>query len=128
MQMFSQTRLFLVFFLIFFLTKFYSISAKSSEIDISTIYQNIRCLVCQGQSIDESNSDFAQNLKTLIQKKVDNGLSEEEIYYFLKHKYGEWILLKPTFNYKTFFLWIFPYLIFTVGGIFVFLLVKKSRT
>ena len=101
---------------------------ESKEINFTKIYQNIRCLVCQGQSIAESNSDFAQNLKSVIQNKAKNGLSEDEIYDFLKSKYGEWILLKPTFSYKSFVLWILPYLIFIGGGFCLFLIIKKRKS
>ena len=106
----------------------FNVISKTDKVDLLKIYQNIRCLVCQGQSIEESNSDFAQNLKAVIQNKAKNGLSENEIYDFLKSKYGEWILLKPVFNYKNFFLWIFPYIIFVIGGISLFFIIKKSKS
>ena len=110
---------------IFYLNISYVIS---NEKDLIKIYQNIRCLVCQGQSIDESNSEFARDLKLVIKNKIKNGASEKEVYDFLEEKYGEWILLKPNFNYNSLILWFFPYLIFIVGGISLFLLIRKRRS
>ena len=124
----SKIGLFIIFFITIFFLNTFNVISKTDKVDLLKIYQNIRCLVCQGQSIEESNSDFAQNLKAVIQNKAKNGLSENEIYDFLKSKYGEWILLKPVFNYKNFFLWIFPYIIFVIGGISLFFIIKKSKS
>ena len=87
--------------------------------DIKTenkIAKNLRCLICQGQSVYDSDSEFAISLKLLIKNKIQEGMSEEEIYSFLKTKYGEWILYDPVFNRNTYFLWLLPLLIFLVGG------------
>jgi len=121
----KKTSIFIIFVIFFLHSGNY---VQSKEVNLLKIYQNIRCLVCQGQSIAESNSDFAQNLKSVIQNKVENGLTEDEIYVFLKSKYGEWILLKPPLNYKSITLWILPYLIFVVGGICLFLIIKKRKS
>ena len=80
------------------------------------ISKNIRCLICQGQSVYDSHSDFALSMKLVINKKLDEGLSENEIYDFLINKYGEWISYDPKFNKKTFILWILPILLFVIGG------------
>tara|TARA_A100001015_G_scaffold115285_1_gene127997 strand:- start:318 stop:689 length:372 start_codon:yes stop_codon:yes gene_type:complete len=87
--------------------------------DIKTenkIAKNLRCLICQGQSVYDSDSEFAISLKLLIKNKIQEGMSEEEIYSFLKTKYGEWILYDPVFNRNTYFLWLLPLLIFLAGG------------
>ena len=92
------------------------------------ISKNIRCIVCQGQSIDESNSDFAINIKNLISVKLEDGLNEEEIYEFLKSRYGEWIIYKPELNVDNFILWILPYVLFITGGFYIFVkLIKKKK-
>ena len=65
------------------------------------IAQNIKCLVCQNQSIDESNSELAKDLKKLIEEKLNDGLDEDEIYTFLRERYGDYILLKPPLNNNT---------------------------
>ena len=87
--------------------------------DIKTenkIAKNLRCLICQGQSVYDSDSEFAISLKLLIKNKIQEGMSEEQIYGFLKTKYGEWILYDPVFNRNTYFLWLLPLLIFLAGG------------
>ena len=95
--------------------------------DPSSIFKNLRCLVCQGQSVADSNSDFARTLKLVVQDKIDEGKTEKEIYDFLIDKYGEWIVYKPRFNLKNSTLWLFPYLTFIIGGFMIFLFLKKRR-
>ena len=88
---------------------------KADEIKTENkIAKNLRCLICQGQSVYDS--DFALSLKSLIKNKIQQGMSEEQIYSFLKMKYGEWILYDPVFNRNTYFLWLLPILIFLAGG------------
>ena len=90
---------------------------KADEIKSENeIAKNLRCLICQGQSVHDSDSEFAISLKLVINEKIQQGMSEEEIYSFLKMKYGEWILYDPVFNRNTYFLWLLPILIFLVGG------------
>ena len=81
------------------------------------ITKNLRCLICQGQSVYDSDSEFANSVKILVEKKLDQGLDEEQIYNYLKNKYGEWILYDPNFNKKTYFLWLLPILIFIISGV-----------
>jgi len=108
---------FKIFFILFFMLNFFSTSfaEKNDQLKIK-ISKNLRCVVCQGQSIYDSQSDFALSIKLLINKKIDNGLSEKEIYEFLKDKYGEWIIYDTSFNKKTFILWGLPVLLFILGG------------
>ena len=90
---------------------------KADEIKTENeIAKNLRCLICQGQSVHDSDSEFAISLKLVIKDKIQQGMSEEEIYSFLKIKYGDWILYDPVFNKNTYFLWLLPILIFLVGG------------
>ena len=92
-------------------------SLKADEINVeSKIAKNLRCLICQGQSVYDSDSEFAISLKLVIKNKIQQGMSEEQIYSFLKTKYGEWILYDPVFNRNTYFLWLLPILIFFAGG------------
>ena len=92
------------------------------------ITKNLRCLICQGQSVHDSDSEFANSIKTLVSQKLDEGFTEKEIYSFLKDKYGEWILYNPKFNPGNFLLWSIPYLVLIVGGaIIVFLIRKRSK-
>ena len=82
----------------------------------SKITKNLRCLICQGQSIYDSDSEFAVSVKLLVKKKLNEDFNEEEIYSFLSDKYGEWILYDPQFNKNTYFLWLLPILMFLIGG------------
>tara|TARA_B100001094_G_C17471484_1_gene457559 strand:- start:66 stop:461 length:396 start_codon:yes stop_codon:yes gene_type:complete len=118
--------LFIVFNIIFNYNYVYS---KNNNLDLhKQISKNIRCIVCQGQSIDESNSDFAINIKNLISAKLEEGLNEDEIYEFLKSRYGEWIVYKPELNINNFILWILPYALFIAGGFYIFTkLIKKKK-
>ena len=88
---------------------------KSSELKIK-IFKNIRCLICQGQSVYDSESEFALSIKLIVSKKLNEGRSEKQIYQFLKEKYGEWILYDPQLNKKTYILWLLPILLFLLGG------------
>ena len=84
------------------------------------ITKNLRCLICQGQSVYDSDSEFANSIKILVGKKLDEGFSEKDIYIFLKDKYGEWILYDPEFSKNTYFLWLLPILLFLIGGAIIF--------
>ena len=111
--------------LIFIINNSYS---KEDHLDeLKKISKNIRCLICQGQSIDGSNSDFAINIKYMILKKLNEGSSEDEIYDFLKSKYGDWIVYKPEFKLYNLLLWLIPYFIFFIGGILIFLKISKKN-
>ena len=102
-------------------------SNESKDNLVNKISKNIRCLICQGQSIYDSQSDFSISMRLLIRQKLEEGKNEKEIYDFLKDKYGQWITYEPEFNKKTFILWIMPILLFIIGGAILFnrLFVKK---
>ena len=93
-----------------------SLLNAEDENSYNKITKNLRCLICQGQSVYDSDSEFAISLKLVIKNKIQEGMSEEQIYSFLKIKYGEWILYDPVFNRNTYFLWLLPILIFLAGG------------
>ena len=95
------------------------IASDNSKL-INKISKNLRCLICQGQSIYDSQSDFAISMKLLIKKKIEEGNSEKTIYQYLKDQYGEWIVYDPELNKKTIFLWLFPLILFTFGGLLIF--------
>ena len=113
-------------FLIFFSFLFFNLFAKDISTNEAEIFKNIRCLICQGQSIADSNSEFSQTLKLVVKDQIKEGKSKEEIYDFLIEKYGEWIVYKPTFS-KNFILWLLPYIFLLLGGIVLFLLIKKRE-
>ena len=95
-----------------------SISFSNDKITIleNKIFKNLRCLICQGQSVYDSQSEFAESMKLVVKQKLEEGLSEKEIYDFLKNQYGEWILYDPELNVKTYFLWFLPIILFILGG------------
>ena len=114
-------------FLILFFLNFNFASFEASEVDQNLINKNLRCLVCQGQSIADSNSDFAQTIKLVVKDLIDEGKTEDEIYLFLADKYGEWIIFKPQLNKHNLMLWILPYLALILGGLIIFFLLKKNK-
>ena len=104
------------FILIILILNFSFLYGAEKIINPNTINKNLRCLVCQGQSIADSNSDFAQTIKLVVKDLIEDGKTEDEIYLFMANKYGEWITYEPEFNKKTFILWILPILLFFIGG------------
>ena len=112
-------RFFFLFFLIFFLTDAFSSEIYKRENDIT---KNLRCLVCEGQSVYESNSDFAIDIKKFVNKELKKNKSNEEIYSFLKLKYGEEILFNPEISLKNIFLWFGPISFFIIG---IYILYRK---
>ena len=109
-----------------FLVNFYSFAFSNEAIDENKIHKNLRCLVCQGQSISDSNSDFALTLKMVVKDLIDQGKSEQEIYNFLSDKYGDWILYKPKLNLANFLLWFLPYFVLFLGGLIILYLIRKN--
>ena len=109
----------IVLYIIFLLLAFSKSSFSNDQELENKINKNLRCLICQGQSIYDSQSDFAESMKLVVKQKIESGMSEEEIYSFFKIQYGEWILYDPQFNTKNFALWLLPILVFLVGGIII---------
>ena len=128
-----ELKIIITFFFLFFFNNQLSTFANSlnNEIDVNNrireISQNVRCLVCQNQSIDESNSELAKDLKILIREKLILGDSDEEIYGFLKERYGDYILLKPPLNLNTVILWFLPFIVLIFGSILIFKIIKSNQ-
>ena len=112
---------------VIFLINLFSSDLKAKNLG-TEITKNLRCLICQGQSVYDSDSEFANSLKILVEKKLNEGLNEKQVYYYLKNKYGDWILYDPGFNKNTYFLWLLPILMFKIGGAIIFKLfiIKKN--
>ena len=91
---------------------------KEYELRARDISKNIRCMVCQNQSIDESNAPLAKDLRILIRNKIKEGNNDAEIYEFLTVRYGDFILLKPAYNLKNLILWLLPF-VFLLMGIYI---------
>ena len=116
-----------IFFSIIYFLFLAPLYSSDERIKLLEIYKNLRCLVCQGQSIADSNSDFAATIKLVVQDQVNEGKTKNEIYTFLISKYGEWIVYKPVLNKNNFLLWFLPYGILLLGGLFILIVLRKSR-
>lgn len=108
--------------IIFFLYQQDSFALPSQDREVK-IYKNIRCLACQGQTLNDSNSDFANDLKKVIKRKLDNNETDKQIYSYLTARYGDWILFNPPVKQSTLLLWFFPVFILVIG-----LLILYKRT
>ena len=100
---------------------------KKQELRARNISKNIRCMVCQNQSIDESSAPLAKDLRILIRNKIKDGKKDKEIYKFLTDRYGDFILLKPPLKLITLALWILPFIFLAIGILIVFSYNKKSK-
>ena len=110
----------------FLLLNFSNLQADNNDTR-NKITKNLRCLICQGQSVYDSDSEFANSLKILVDKKISEGLTEDQIYKYFKEKYGDWILYDPGLNKNTYILWLLPILLFLIGGAIIYknFIVKK---
>ena len=109
-----------------------SIEAKDFEtLDQENRYtvliDNIRCPVCQGQSIGGSNSDLASDLREKVREMILNNKSDKEIYLFMVERYGDFVVFKPPINFKTYLLWFAPFLFLVLCFIYLFKLTRKNR-
>ena len=100
---------------------------QKQELRARNISKNIRCMVCQNQSIDESNAPLAKDLRILIRNKIKEGKKDKEIYIFLTDRYGDFILLKPPLKSSTLALWLLPFIFLIIGFFIVFYHNKKSE-
>jgi len=111
-------KIFIIFFLV---TSFSELkSDEANDILKNKILKNIRCLICQGQSVHDSESEFASSIKLIIDRKINEGLKEKQIYQFLREKYGDWVIFDPQLKKNTYVLWLLPLLLFMVGGAIIF--------
>ena len=113
-----------ILLIIFYFFAFFVNAENLNNEKLNKISKNIRCLICQGQSVYDSQSDFAVSMKLVIKKKLEEGSTESQIYEYLKNQYGEWITYDPEFNKNTFFLWLFPIFILAAG---VLLIIRKIK-
>tara|TARA_B100000029_G_scaffold271208_1_gene266339 strand:+ start:4195 stop:4602 length:408 start_codon:yes stop_codon:yes gene_type:complete len=90
------------------------------------ISKNVRCMICQNQSIDESDAILAKDLRILIREKIKDGYNDDQIYKFLTERYGDFILLKPPFKLSTLLLWVLPFIFFIFGILLILFHNKKS--
>jgi len=110
-----------IFIILFLVTSFSELkSDETNDILKNKILKNIRCLICQGQSVYDSESEFASSIKLIVDKKINEGLKEKQIYQFLREKYGDWIIYDPQLSKNTYVLWLLPLLLFLFGGAIIY--------
>ena len=110
-----------IFIILFVVANFSELkSAEASDVLKNKILKNIRCLICQGQSVYDSESEFASSIKLIVDKKINGGLNEKQIYQFLREKYGDWVIFDPQLNKNTYVLWLLPLLLFLFGGAIIY--------
>ncbi|EJF77644.1 hypothetical protein MCO_00782 [Bartonella sp. DB5-6] len=97
------------------------------ELRARDISSYLRCPVCQNQSIDDSDASLARDLRLLIRERLRMGYTNQQIIDFLVERYGEFILLKPPFNKTTWFLWLSPLIIITMGANAIFFRIKRCK-
>jgi len=117
-----------IFIILFLATSFFEL--KSDEVnDVlkKKILKNIRCLICQGQSVYDSESEFASSIKLIVDRKINEGLKEKQIYQFLREKYGDWVIFDPQLNKNTYVLWLLPLLLFLFGGAIMYKKIQKKN-
>ena len=116
-----------IFIVLFLIINFSELSSDETNYALKNkILKNIRCLICQGQSVYDSESEFASSIKLIVDRKINEGLKEKQIYQFLREKYGDWIIYDPEVNKNTFILWLLPLLLFLLGGAIIYKKLKKN--
>ena len=110
-----------IFILLFLVTNFSELrSDEINDVLKNKILKNVRCLICQGQSVYDSESEFASSIKLIVDRKINEGLKEDQIYNFLRGKYGDWVIYNPQLNKNTYVLWLLPLLLFLFGGVIIY--------
>ena len=121
-------KIFKIFIILFLATSFFELkSDEANDILKNKILKNIRCLICQGQSVYDSESEFASSIKLIVDRKINEGLKEKQIYQFLREKYGDWVIFDPQLNKNTYVLWLLPLLLFLFGGAIIFKKLKNKK-
>ena len=111
-----KIKILIIFILTYFSFNNTAISSSFYEEQTINITKNLRCLICQGQTIHESNSDFAESMKKYIKSELENGKTNDEVFSSLIEKYGQWIVYDPGISRNTLLLWALPLLLFLIGG------------
>ena len=112
---------------IFYLIGSFNLSYAANSEKVDQISKNLRCLICQGQTIHESNSDFAESMKKYIKSELENGKNKDEIFSSLIEKYGQWIVYDPGISKNTLLLWALPLLLFLIGGAIIVKRILKKK-
>ena len=103
------------------------LSDPSLEARARTLSRELRCMVCQNQSIDDSDAPLARDLRVLVRERLTKGDSDEQVIDFLVSRYGEFVLLKPTFEWHTAILWLTPLFALVAGAIAMLAAIRRRR-
>ena len=114
-----KIKILIIFIFTYFSFNNTATSSSFSEEQTINITKNLRCLICQGQTIHESNSDFAESMKKYIKSELENGKTNDEVFSSLIEKYGQWIVYDPGISRNTLLLWSLPLLLFLIGGVII---------
>jgi len=90
------------------------------------ISKQVRCVVCQNQDIDSSNAGVARDLRILVRERLVAGDTDQEVFDFLVARYGDYVLFKPPFKPSTYVLWAAPFVILSIGGIVIALVLAQN--
>ncbi len=115
-----------IFYLLIIILSFSILANDNLDEKVKKLTLELRCMTCQNQSVYDSDSDYARDIKKLVEEKFDQGLSEKEIKIFLTERYGEYILFKPYFNAKNLLLWLFPFILLIFSIVFFVRNLKKN--
>lgn len=92
----------------------------AKEAEAQAVMQQLRCLVCQGESVANSDADLAQDLRQIVREQITAGKTPDQIKHYMQARYGDWVLLKPPFKTRTLLLWLSPVLLLLIGGIYLY--------
>jgi len=92
-----------------------------------SLTSELRCLVCQNQTIADSNADLAADLRRQVYEMLEKGQSKDEVLKFMTERYGDFVLYNPPFKVKTLLLWLGPVLFFLIGALFVIVLIRRKQ-
>ena len=103
------------------------LSDPALEARARALSSELRCMVCQNQSIDDSDADLAHDLRVLVRERIKAGDDDEEVIAYVVSRYGEFVLLKPRFSLRNALLWMTPILLLVAGGVFIVLGARRRR-
>ena len=103
------------------------LSDPALEARARALSSELRCMVCQNQSIDDSDAELAHDLRVLVRERIKAGDDDEEVIAYVVSRYGEFVLLKPRFSLRNALLWLAPVVMLVAGGVFIVLGARRKR-
>ena len=112
---------------IFITLSFQANTKEDLDEKVKRLTLELRCMTCQNQSVYDSEAEFSNDIKKIVQAKFEEGNTQKEIKIFLVERYGEYILFRPMIDYKNLFLWAFPFVLLAISLFFIVFRVKKNK-